>query len=82
MLQIVCTIVIELERVRSKFIGMEILNHKKAKVMFIIIWNPSGFDVVNRLPSDTKMKSAYFLTKIPIPLEEAIFPRGRTPYTK
>jgi hypothetical protein len=30
-LQIVCTIVIELERVRSKFIGMEILNHKKAK---------------------------------------------------
>jgi uncharacterized membrane protein len=53
--------------------------------MFTIIWNPSGFYVVDRLPNDTKMNSAYFVTNIfipLIPLEQAIFLRGRAPHQK
>jgi hypothetical protein len=47
--------------------------------MFTIIWNPSGFDVVDRLPNNTKINSAYFMTNVLIPLEEAIFRQGRAP---
>jgi histone-lysine N-methyltransferase SETMAR len=43
--------------------------------MFTIIWNPSGFYVVDRLPNDIKMNSAYFVTNVLIPLEETIFPQ-------
>jgi hypothetical protein len=46
------------------------------------MWNLNGFYVVDRLPNDTKMNSAYFLTNLLVPLEEAIFPRGRPPHRK
>jgi hypothetical protein len=45
--------------------------------MLTIIWNPRGFYVVDRLPNDMKMNSAYFVTNVLILLEEAIFPQGR-----
>jgi hypothetical protein len=48
--------------------------------MFTIIWNPSGFYIVERLPNHAKMNSAYFVTMIFIPPEQAIFPRGRAPH--
>jgi hypothetical protein len=44
------------------------------KFMFKIIWNPTGFYNVNRLPNDTKMNSDYFVTNILISLEQMIFP--------
>jgi hypothetical protein len=50
--------------------------------MFTIMWNPNGFYVLDRLPNDTKMNSAYFLTNVLIQLEEAIFPRGRAPHER
>jgi hypothetical protein len=50
--------------------------------MSAIIWNPTGFYVVDRLLNDTKMNSAYFLTSILTPLEEAIFPQGRALHEK
>jgi hypothetical protein len=52
------------------------------KFMFMIIWNPTGFYVVDRFLNDTKMNSAYFVTNIFAPLEEAIFPQGRAPRQK
>jgi hypothetical protein len=64
------------------------LNIQSKKFMFIIIWNPSGFSVVERLPNDTKMNSTYFVIDILIPLisliplEQAIFSRGRAPHQK
>jgi hypothetical protein len=58
------------------------LDIQSKKFMFTIMWNSNGFYVVDRLPNDTKMSSAYFLTNVLIPLEEAIFPRGRAPHTK
>jgi hypothetical protein len=48
----------------------------------MIMWNPSGFYVIDRLPNNTKMNSDPFVTNIFIPLEEAIFPRGREPHQK
>jgi hypothetical protein len=50
--------------------------------MLRIIWNPSRFDIVDRLQNDTKMNSAYFVTNILLLLEQAISPRGRAPYQK
>jgi histone-lysine N-methyltransferase SETMAR len=50
--------------------------------MFIIIWNPSGFYFVDRLSNDSRMNSAYFVTNILIPFEQAIFPRRRAPHQK
>jgi histone-lysine N-methyltransferase SETMAR len=52
------------------------------KFMFTIIWNLTGFYVIDRLPDDTKMNSAYFITNILTPLEQAIFPQGRAPHQK
>jgi hypothetical protein len=52
------------------------------KLMFIIIWNSSCFYIVDRLPNHTKMKSAYSVTNIFLPLEYAIFPRGRAPHER
>jgi hypothetical protein len=37
--------------------------------IFMIIWNPSGFSVFDRLLNDIKMNSAYFLTNLLIPFE-------------
>jgi hypothetical protein len=42
--------------------------------MFTIIWNPTGFYVVDILLNDIKMKSDYFVTNIFISLEQMIFP--------
>jgi hypothetical protein len=50
------------------------------KFMFTIIWNPTRFYVFDRLLNDTKMNSAYFVTNILLPLEEAIFPQARAPH--
>jgi histone-lysine N-methyltransferase SETMAR len=58
------------------------LDIQSQKFMFTIIWNPSGFYVVDRLPNDTKMNRAYFVTNILIPLEQAIFRRRRAPHQK
>jgi hypothetical protein len=52
------------------------------KFMFMTIWNPSGFYVVDRLPNHNKMNSAYFTTNVLILLEQAFFPRGRAPHQK
>jgi hypothetical protein len=52
------------------------------KFMFAIIWTPTGFCVVDRFPNDIKMNSAYFVTNLHIPLEQAIFPWGRAPHQK
>jgi hypothetical protein len=52
------------------------------KFPFPIIWNPTGFYVVGRLPNDIKMNIAYFVTNVLPPLEEAIFPQGRAPHQK
>jgi hypothetical protein len=41
--------------------------------MFPIIWNPSGFFVVDILSNDIKMNGAYFVTNIFILLEQIIF---------
>jgi hypothetical protein len=43
------------------------------KFMFTIIWNPTGFYVVDRFRNDTKMNSDYFVTNIFISLEQKIF---------
>jgi hypothetical protein len=50
--------------------------------MFAIIWNPSGFYAVDRFRNHAKMNSAYFVTNMPIPLEQAIFRRGRAAHQK
>jgi hypothetical protein len=52
------------------------------KFMFTIIWNLSGFYVVDRVSNDTKLNSDYFVRNILTPLEEAIFPQGRAPHHK
>jgi hypothetical protein len=40
-----------------------------------MIWNSSGFSVVDRLLNDAKMNNAYFVTNVLIPLEKMIFPQ-------
>jgi histone-lysine N-methyltransferase SETMAR len=50
--------------------------------MSTIIWNLTRFYIVDRLPNDTKINSAYFVTNILTPLEEAIFPQRRAPHQK
>jgi hypothetical protein len=55
--------------------------HSK-KFIFTIIWNPTGFYVVDRLPNDTKMNSDYFVTNILIFLEQRIFHCRRAPHGK
>jgi hypothetical protein len=50
--------------------------------MFTMIWNPSGFYVIDRFPNHNKLNSAYFVTNIPIPIEQAIFPGGRASHEK
>jgi hypothetical protein len=50
------------------------------KFMFTIMWNPSGFYVINILPNDIKMSNDYFVTNMLIILEQAIFPRGMAPH--
>jgi hypothetical protein len=52
------------------------------KVMFTVIWNPLGFQVVDQLPTGTKMNSNYFATNIIEPLKQKIFPNGRKPHAK
>jgi hypothetical protein len=52
------------------------------KLMCIIIWNPSGFYIVKRLPNPIKTNNAYFVTNLRIPFEKMIFPRGRAPHKK
>jgi hypothetical protein len=70
---------------RNDVITKPRLDVQSKKFMFTIIWNPSGFYVINILPNDTKMNSAYFVTNIFIPfipLEQAIFHRGRALHQK
>jgi hypothetical protein len=50
--------------------------------MFTIIWNLSGLCVVNRLPNDAKMNSAYLVTNLLIPLEHMIFHGGKAPHER
>jgi hypothetical protein len=38
------------------------------KFMVTLIWNPGGFYAVDRVPDDIKMRSAYFVTNVFIPL--------------
>jgi hypothetical protein len=53
--------------------------YSEQKSLFTIMWNPGGFYIIDRLPNDAKMNSDYFVTNMIIPLEQAIFPRGRAP---
>jgi hypothetical protein len=55
---------------------------RSKNIMFTILWNQTGFYAVDRLPNDTKMNSAYFVTNILTPIQQAIFPRGRAPHQK
>jgi hypothetical protein len=48
--------------------------------MFTIIWNPTEFYVVDRLPNDAKMNNDYFLINILISIEQMIFPCRMAPY--
>jgi hypothetical protein len=56
--------------------------YSRQKFMFTIIWNPSGFYIVDRLQNDTKMNNGYLVTNIPTRFEQAIFPRGRASHQK
>jgi hypothetical protein len=58
------------------------LDFQSRQFMFEIIRNPSDFYAIDRLPHDTKMNSAYFMTKILTPVEQTIFPRGKAPPQK
>jgi histone-lysine N-methyltransferase SETMAR len=46
------------------------------------MWNPTGFYVIDRLPNGTKLNSAYFVTNILIPLQEAMFTQGSAAHQK
>jgi hypothetical protein len=50
--------------------------------MFTVTWNLLGFQVVDQLPTGTKMNSDYFITNILEPLERKIFPNGRKSHAK
>jgi hypothetical protein len=50
--------------------------------MFTVIWNPLGFQVVDKLSIGTKMNSDSFITNILEPLEQKIFSNGRKPHAK
>jgi histone-lysine N-methyltransferase SETMAR len=50
--------------------------------MFAVIWNPLGFQVVDKLPTGAKMNSDYFIMDILEPLEQKILPNGRKPHAK
>jgi hypothetical protein len=56
--------------------------YSEQKFMFAIMWNSSGFYVIDRLSNDTKMNSDYFMTNIFIPFEQMIFPRWRAFHQK
>jgi hypothetical protein len=58
------------------------LDIQSKKSMFEIMWNPSNFYIVDRLPNDTKMNSDHFVTNAVILLKQAIFPRGRALHQK
>jgi hypothetical protein len=58
------------------------LNIQSKIVMFTIMWNPTGFHVVDQLPNQKKMNGHYFVTNILTPLEKSIFPEARAPYEK
>jgi crotonobetainyl-CoA:carnitine CoA-transferase CaiB-like acyl-CoA transferase len=46
------------------------------------MWNPRRFQVVNQLPSDTKMDSEYFTTNVLAPLREESITRDRAQHPK
>jgi hypothetical protein len=52
------------------------------KFMFTILWNPTGFYVVDRFSNDIKMNSDYFVTNIFIFLEQMILSCKRAPHEK
>jgi hypothetical protein len=52
------------------------------KFMFTIIWNPTGFYVIDRLPNDTKINRDYFVTNTLVFLGQIIFPCRRAPHEK
>jgi hypothetical protein len=52
------------------------------KFMFTIMWNPSGFYVIDRLPSGAKLNAFYYTTNILTPLQHCFFPKGRKPHGK
>jgi histone-lysine N-methyltransferase SETMAR len=50
--------------------------------MFTMIWSPLRFQVVDKLPTGTKMNSDYFIINVLEPLEQKIFPNGRKSHAK
>jgi hypothetical protein len=52
------------------------------KFMSTAIWNPLGFQAIDKLVIGTKMNSDYFITNILEPLEQKIFPNRRKPPAK
>jgi hypothetical protein len=58
------------------------LDIQSKRFMFTIIWNPTGFYIIDRLPNNTKMNSDHSVINIVTLFEQAIFPRGRDPHQK
>jgi histone-lysine N-methyltransferase SETMAR len=52
------------------------------KFMYTIMWNPSGFHVIDKLPLGAKMNSGHYTANVLQPLYEVFFPRGRKPRAK
>jgi hypothetical protein len=46
--------------------------------MFTVIWNPLGFQAIDRLPTGTKMNSGYFITNVLEPLERRLHAKRLT----
>jgi hypothetical protein len=67
---------------RNNMVTKPRLHIQSKKFMFPIVWNPSGFYVIDRFPNHNKMNSAYFVTNMLIPIGQAIFPGGRAPYER
>jgi hypothetical protein len=58
------------------------LDIQSKRIMFMIMWNPSGFYVIDKLLNDAKMNNDYFVINVFILLEYVIFPQWRVPHQK
>jgi hypothetical protein len=52
------------------------------KSMCTVVWNPLGFDVVDKLGTGAKMESDYFTRNLLGLLEQKVFPTGGNPHAK
>jgi hypothetical protein len=52
------------------------------KFMFTVIWNPLGFQAIDKLPTGTTMNRDDLITNVLESLEQKIFPNGGKPHSK